>query len=141
MPRPHKPRMVGGGPAATVFKPAGTPAWELEQVVLALDEFEALSLVDGQGLEHEQAAQLMGVSRPTVTRIVASGRNKLATMLTRPAALVIEGGRVCQRQPRGEPCPGRGHGNARGRGEGRGRSGGRCPGQPGTTDPVVDGNH
>jgi predicted DNA-binding protein (UPF0251 family) len=105
-----------------VFKPAGVPARELEWIELAVDEYEALRLVDGEGLEQEAAAELMGVSRPTVSRILARGRGKLARMLSTGGALVIGGGVVCPRggraQNRGQGCHGRGRGQGRGRGRG-----------------------
>ena len=81
MARPCKTRLVGEPPAQVVFKPAGVPARDLEWVELAVDEYEALRLVDGEGLEQEAAAELMGVSRPTVSRILGRGRGKLAHML------------------------------------------------------------
>lgn len=113
MPRPHKPRLIEGTPRATVFKPAGIPARDLEWTIMTLDEFEALRLVDGDGLQQEEVAELMGVSRPTVTRILARGRRKLADMLSRPCALAIEGGVVCPRGGRGR---GRHGGGRQGRG-------------------------
>jgi len=113
MARPCKTRWVGEPPAQVVFKPAGVPAHELEWVELAVDEYEALRLVDGEGLEQEAAAELMGVSRPTVSRILARGRGKLARMLATGGALVIGGGVVCPRGGR--------HGRGRGQGRGRGR--------------------
>jgi predicted DNA-binding protein (UPF0251 family) len=122
MARPCKTRLVGEPPAQVVFKPAGVPARELEWIELAVDEYEALRLVDGEGLEQEAAAELMGVSRPTVSRILARGRGKLARMLSTGGALVIGGGVVCPRggraQNRGQGCHGRGRGQGRGRGRG-----------------------
>src|SRR5665648_272839 len=63
MPRPPIERSVGGVPRITLFKPAGVPARELEQLRLAVDELEAIRLVDLEGLSHEQAAEAMGESR------------------------------------------------------------------------------
>ena len=79
---------------ATVYKPAGIPARQLQWVNLKLDEFEAIRLIDGKGLDQETVAAQMGVSRPTVTRILASGRSKVARFLTHGQALAIEGGPV-----------------------------------------------
>ena len=100
---------------ATVYKPAGVPARELQWINLTLDEFEAIRLIDGDGLDQETVAAQMGVSRPTVTRILASGRSKIAQVLAHGQALVIEGGPVV--------CPGRMGGRGRGRGLGRGCGG------------------
>ncbi|PJA51443.1 MAG: hypothetical protein CO167_14035, partial [Candidatus Marinimicrobia bacterium CG_4_9_14_3_um_filter_48_9] len=57
-----------------------------------LDEFEAIRLVDEQGLDQETAATQLGVSRPTVTRLVESARKKVASMLVKGGVLVIQGG-------------------------------------------------
>ncbi|MDA6077791.1 DUF134 domain-containing protein [Edwardsiella anguillarum] len=46
------------------------PVCQLEQVTLARDEFEALRLVDREGLQQQQAAAEMGVSRQTLVNIL-----------------------------------------------------------------------
>lgn len=94
MPRPFCPRRISGRPGASVFKPIGVPMRELEEVVLTLDEFEALRLADLNGLYQEQAAEQMGVSRPTFSRVVDSAHRKLADALVHGKALRIEGGPV-----------------------------------------------
>lgn len=95
MPRPPCCRRISGSPIATVFNPAGVPARELEAVVLALDELEALRLTDLEGLYQEQAAERMGVSRATLGRILESARRKVAQALVLGRAIRIEGGPVC----------------------------------------------
>ena len=102
MPRPTKNRFVSGRPGSVVYKPAGIPARQLERVVLGLDEFETIHLLDYQGLGQEQAALQMEVSRPTVTRIYASARKKIAMALTEGKAICIEGGNIaCENKGRG----------------------------------------
>jgi len=79
-PRPKKPRCCAcphRPPGLSVFKPAGTPLADLEQVALHHDELEALRLCDGKGLTQEQAGEQMGISRGTVQRLVAAGRKKV----------------------------------------------------------------
>ncbi|MBN2081632.1 DUF134 domain-containing protein [bacterium] len=126
MPRPHKTRRIGGEPSTTVFKPAGAYAHDLTWIELAIDEYEALRLVDYEGADQESAATELGVSRPTVTRILARARRKLAQMLAEGCALVIQGGPV-HYAASDAPCgPGRGRGYGRGGrsghgGHGRGR--------------------
>ena len=78
MPRPCKNRFITGRPGSVVYKPAGIPARTLEWLTLGLDEFETIRLLDYQGLDQEKVAELMGISRPTVTRIYASARKKIA---------------------------------------------------------------
>jgi predicted DNA-binding protein (UPF0251 family) len=104
MPRPHCPRWIAGAPACTVFKPAGTPLRELEEILLTLDELEALRLSDAEGLYQEDAAARMGVSRPTLGRVLASARKKVADALVLGRALRIEGGPVALLPPQ-RRCP------------------------------------
>jgi predicted DNA-binding protein (UPF0251 family) len=92
MPRPFKTRCIAHLPGVTVFKPAGVPARELNRVEIHLDELEALRLVDGEGLDHAQAAERMKVSRPTVGRILERVRKKIAQALVEGEALFIEQG-------------------------------------------------
>jgi len=92
-------------PAASLFKPAGMPARMLEEVVLALDEFEAIRLADLQGFYQEQAAERMKVSRPTFGRIIDSARRKVAEALILGKALKIEGGPVQAEPSRTFQCP------------------------------------
>jgi predicted DNA-binding protein (UPF0251 family) len=77
-----------------MFKPAGYRGRELEQVVMTLDEFEAVRLSDLEGLYQEDAASRMGVSRATFGRILEAAHNKVARVLIHGKALVIEGGTV-----------------------------------------------
>lgn len=130
MPRPPRQRVIAGQPAVTVYKPAGVPARELAWITLALDEYEAIRLIDGEGLDQDAAAERMQVSRPTVTRILAAARAKIAQVLISGQALLIEGGPVIQGPIPGAPCPGGGRGRGRGCGRG-GRGMGRGRGRPG----------
>jgi predicted DNA-binding protein (UPF0251 family) len=77
-----------------VFKPAGIPMRAMEEVVLTLDEFEAVRLADLNGLYQEDAAKQMNVSRPTFSRVVDSAHGKIADALVHGKALRIEGGPV-----------------------------------------------
>lgn len=73
------------------FKPAGIPLYELEEVVLAADELEAVRLADCEELYRVEAAARMKVSRPTFDRILRRARGKIACALTKGRALRIEG--------------------------------------------------
>jgi predicted DNA-binding protein (UPF0251 family) len=92
MPRPCCLRHVGQTPRAQYFKPAGIPIRLLKEVVLGLDELEALRLADLDGLYQEQAAELMKISRPTFSRIVEHARRKVADVLMHGKALRIATG-------------------------------------------------
>jgi uncharacterized protein len=80
-----------------MFKPTGIPMPELEVIVMTLDEFEAIRLADLGGLYQEQAAEQMGVSRPTFSRIIESAHRKVADALVHGKALQMEGGPVHRR--------------------------------------------
>lgn len=90
MPRPKKCRYIKCKPNSYYFKPRGIPLTELLEVVLTVDELEAIRLADFQGLYHDDAAAHMRVSRPTFGRILAHGRKKVAEALIQGKALRIE---------------------------------------------------
>ena len=92
MPRPPFQRCVGGQPRFRCFKPAGVPARTLDEVILAVDEYEVIRLADLEGLYQEQVADRMGVSRQTVGRILEIARRKVTDALVNGKALRIEGG-------------------------------------------------
>jgi predicted DNA-binding protein (UPF0251 family) len=79
-------------PESNYFKPRGIPLSLLEEVILTVDEFEAIRLADLEGLYQEQAAEQMNVSRQTFGRIIDSAHKKVAEALVRGKALKIEGG-------------------------------------------------
>lgn len=90
MPRPKMPRRICGKPHTSCFKPNGVPMTELEIITMALDEFEAMRLVDYQGMQQLQAAEMMGVSRQTLANLVKSARAKTTACLMEGKALVFE---------------------------------------------------
>lgn len=94
MPRPPKPRCVTGEPESVYFKPRGIPMTELKEEVLALDELEALRLVDYEALSQEAAGERMGVSRGTIGRLLEKGRRTVTSALLHGHALRIAGGPV-----------------------------------------------
>ena len=89
MGRPKKCRCIACSPGAVYFKPRGVPLTALGEVSLEPDEFEAINLADRQGLYHEEAAKLMGVSRPTFGRILTTARRKIADAIVHGKALRI----------------------------------------------------
>jgi predicted DNA-binding protein (UPF0251 family) len=90
--RPPIERAITGLPPATLFKPAGVPGRDLEQLPLAMDELEAMRLVDLEGLSHGEAAAAMGVSRQTVGRVLGSARAQVTEALVSGKAILIGGG-------------------------------------------------
>ncbi len=109
MARPKCCRRIDREPACRIFKPAGVPRVVLEEIILSIDEFEAIRLADLEGLYHEQAAARMGVSRQTFGRIIEAAHKKIADVLINGKALKIEGGEVTINET--GSC---GHGKSRG---------------------------
>lgn len=96
MGRPTRCRRVCVEPESSGFLPRASGG--SEEVVLTVDEYEVLRLVDFEKRSHQQCAEQMGISRTTVTEICESARFKLADSLVNSKALVISGGhyRVCR---------------------------------------------
>lgn len=92
MPRPRRLRRVWFRPEVTYFKPAGVRMMELGEVILSMDEFEAIRLKDYEGLEQTEAAKKMNISQPTFQRLYESARKKIAEALVTGKAIRIEGG-------------------------------------------------
>jgi predicted DNA-binding protein (UPF0251 family) len=90
--RPVKTRKVSCTPEYTYFKPAGVPMVFLEEVCLTVEELESIRLKDLEGLEQEDCAKKMNISRPTFHRILTIARSKLADALLNGKAIRIEGG-------------------------------------------------
>jgi predicted DNA-binding protein (UPF0251 family)/DNA-directed RNA polymerase subunit RPC12/RpoP len=93
MPRRKRHRLVTKEPPVSVYKPAGIPAKELEEILITIDEFEALRLADFEGKSQREASVIMQVSQPTFNRILSSARSKVAKGLVQGSVLRIEGGR------------------------------------------------
>lgn len=95
MPRMGRPplwRRVNFIPAVSYFKPAGIPLASLQEVCLSVEEAEAIRLKDLEGLEQEDCAQKMNISRTTFARILNLARQKVADALLNGKAIRIEGG-------------------------------------------------
>jgi len=79
---------------------------DLREEVLSVEELEAVRLKDLEGLEQEECAERMQVSRPTFQRVLVSAREKIARALVEGAAIRVEGGnyRVAKREFRCRAC-------------------------------------
>ncbi len=64
---------------------------ELEVVPLAMEELEALRLVDLEGLQQEEASRKMGISRRAFWEDLKNARKKVALALTTGRAIEITG--------------------------------------------------
>ncbi len=92
MARPHKKRRVERPPQFSFFKPAGVPLRDLELSFLGVDEFEAIRLSDLEGGQQVEVAEKMGISQPTLNRLLSVAREKVADAIVNGKALRIEGG-------------------------------------------------
>lgn len=90
MGRPKIPRNICGRPADSCFKPNGIPMSNLPRLALDPDEFEALRLVDLLGMQQQEAAIEMSISRQTLANLVKSARFKVADCLVNGKALMME---------------------------------------------------
>lgn len=92
MARPKRVRQVTTQPRTDYFKPRGILLRELSEVVLAIEELEALRLADLDDLDQATGAEHMDVSRATFARVLHEARHKVADALVHGKALRIEGG-------------------------------------------------
>lgn len=90
MPRPQKKRIVSSEPEYSSFNPDGFTSGS--EIVLSIDEFEVIRLVDYERKTHEETAKMMGISRTTVTEIYDRARFRLADAIVNGRALEIRGG-------------------------------------------------
>lgn len=105
MARPQRNRKICSEPKYTCFAPVSANAGSKtagdtgslserldDSIVLSVDEYEAIRLIDCIGLTQEQCAKHMGVARTTVTEIYDKARHKIALMLIEGRDLRIDGG-------------------------------------------------
>ncbi|MDE5416835.1 DUF134 domain-containing protein [Labilibaculum sp. DW002] len=81
MPRKIRLRKVVEPPRFKGYRPFGVNAGTKKSIDLFYEEYEALKLADYDLLNHKEAAEIMGVSRPTFARIYETARRKIATAL------------------------------------------------------------
>ena len=95
MPRPRKSRKVCKLPPVEEFVATGCA--KKDYVVLTVDEYECIRLVDYQGFSQEACAEYMQVSRATAQLICDAARKKLASALVNGRGIRIDGGeyRLC----------------------------------------------
>lgn len=93
-------------PGVTYFKPRAVPMSVLEEVILSVEELEALRLAHREGLYQQAAAERMGVSRATFGRVLEAAHRKVTKALVEGCALRIEGGSFSMIGPeKCEHCP------------------------------------
>lgn len=92
MPRPKKCRKVCCLPPISEFVPAGEGGPCREAVVMTVDEYETVRLIDNEGFTQEECSKYMNIARTTVQQIYDGARKKIARALVEGLPLKIEGG-------------------------------------------------
>jgi len=92
MSRPIKWRRIAQMPNHSYFIPEGIDGKSLDENILKIEELEALRLKDLEGLDQENCASAMRVSRQTFQRIYNAGKTKVADSLINGKAIRIQGG-------------------------------------------------
>ncbi len=99
--RPRVMRQVSEDSQVRCYAPQCCPHEDNESVVLLPEELELLKLIDLDGMEQEEAAGAMGVSRKTVWRDLHEARRKITDALVNGKAIEVDG---CPRKNDGR-CP------------------------------------
>lgn len=96
MPRPFRCRRIEQLPVYRSFSPDDVEA--TDSIQMTVDEYEAVRLLDDEGLTQEACAARMNIARTTVTAIYDSARKKIADALVHGKRLLITGG-CCEFTP------------------------------------------
>ena len=92
MSRPIKCRKVKFLPNIACFMPEGGGQGETKEIILKLEELEAIRLKDLAGLSQQECADIMEVSRQTFQNILGRARKKVSMALIKGLPLQIRGG-------------------------------------------------
>ncbi|MFA6939729.1 MAG: DUF134 domain-containing protein [Clostridiaceae bacterium] len=108
MVRPRKWRRVCTLPEIDKFGPIDMPKGVRESIIMTVEEYETIRLMDLEGLNQEQCADAMEVARSTVQRIYDDARKKIADSLVNGKVIKIEGGnyKLCSDFDDKENCDG-----------------------------------
>ena len=91
MPRPRKFKKVCTLPQIKEYGPIYN-SHETECIIMSVEEYETIRLMDFEGLNQQQSSKLMGVARSAIQRLYDTARKKLADSLINGKTLKIQGG-------------------------------------------------
>jgi len=91
MARPNKSKRVRSLPGFESFATCGREHTE-NKLILSVEEFETIRLLDYLGMTQEECAQSMQVGRATVQMLYTEARKKVARFLVEGTGLLIRGG-------------------------------------------------
>ena len=92
MARPRKLRRVCFLPKEDEYGPINSKIESDDIIIMSVDEYETIRLIDLEGMTQEECAYRMNVARTTVQRIYYEARKKLADSIVNGLVLKIEGG-------------------------------------------------
>lgn len=94
--RPEKQRIIRDVPTISGMDPIyiNPQTKSFSAIILSLEEYETLRLSDYENLNQTEAAEVMGISRPTFTRIYMKARKHIAEALVEGRHLTISGGNI-----------------------------------------------
>ncbi len=92
MPRPRKCRKVCKLPINNVFQPINQNTMPNKEIIMSVDEYETIRLIDLENFSQEECSFYMKIARTTVQQIYFSARKKIASTLVEGCTLRIEGG-------------------------------------------------
>jgi predicted DNA-binding protein (UPF0251 family) len=92
MARPRKWRRVCTLPKVSIFGPVDLSFGINEIIIMTVEEYESIRLMDLEGLNQQECAEVMGIARSTIQRIYDDARRKLADSMVNGKILKIEGG-------------------------------------------------
>ena len=92
MPRPRKQKLICAMPSCSTFAPDGSAYSEKDMIVMTIEEYETIRLIDYSHMDQTQCAEEMGIARSTVQRLYTDARRKIADCIVDGLPLKISGG-------------------------------------------------
>lgn len=105
MSRPRKCRKVCSMPVVNMFAPSSCESKQSrEAIVMTVDEYETIRLIDREGLSQIECSRYMDVARTTVQQVYNNARKKIADALVLGMPLEINGGDYIICDKKDKPC-------------------------------------
>ena len=108
MPRPRKQKMICALPSCNAFAPCGKAYTDGDMILMSIEEYETIRLIDYHNMDQTQCAEEMGVARSTVQRLYTDARRKIAGCIVDGQPLKISGGdyTLCTKREDPSKCEG-----------------------------------
>ena len=89
--RPRKKKIVHEQPRIDLFSPQGRPG-NPDEITLPIEGYESIRLADYLGLPQKKAADMMGISQQSFSRMVREARRSVSDAIVNAKVIRIEGG-------------------------------------------------